>query len=401
MAQDLFAIALKTGLLMCAAGIACLTLARSSAAARHLVWVSALALALLLPLTSAVMPSYAVIEVPWAPVEAATIAQPSAASGWSVWHGLLVVWVTGALLLLLRDMLAHAVLTRFGRRAQTLSSPGWIAALKALEGPAAMRVLESDRVAGPCTWGLLKPILVLPRSAESWSDTERRYALTHELAHIQRRDYMSAAITRLACAMHWYNPLVWYAARQALKLQEQACDDAVLRAGAVPSDYAQLLVGIARTCSGSPRSAMGMAERSPLYHRVRAILDPHKVRTEQSRSRALATILPLACAMALVAGAGLAEPDAEPGTEPTIIALQQRSVAPIANAKPMRGVRMRHIRATPSALRQADPATPAVVASEPMQALAPMRPVPPIPPVPPVPPTQPVPPIPPLPPTPE
>ena len=44
--------------------------------------------------------------------------------------------------------------------------------------------------------------------------------------------------------MHWYNPLVWFAAVQARKLQELACDDVVLNAGETPSDYAQFLVGI-------------------------------------------------------------------------------------------------------------------------------------------------------------
>ncbi len=394
MAHAFLAIALKTGLLMCVAAVASLALARSSAAVRHLVWISALSLALLLPLASAILPSYAVMEDPWAAGAAAATEAVAAQDGWSdlLWPGLVAVWGFGALLFLLRDTLDRAGLMRFGRRAHPLRSPHWAAALQALEKHSALRVLETDRVAGPCTWGFFKPVLVLPRACGHWSEAERRYALTHELAHIERRDYVSAQIARLACAVHWYNPLVWHAARQAHKLQEQACDDAVLRAGAVPSDYAELLVGIARTCSRSPRAAMGMAERSPLYHRVRAILDPGRTRSAQSRAGALATMAPLACAMALIAGAGLAEPEIARAAEP--VAAAADLPPPIAAAVPVKAVhaRRRHARAAPPR----EDAAPSELAK-----LDPVPPTPPVPPLPLVQPVPPVPPIPPLPPQPE
>lgn len=399
MAHALLAIVLKASLLMCMGAVVSLALVRSSAAARHLAWVSALMLALLLPLASALVPSYAVMEDPWA-VSAVTAAatQPAAGSAWPdlLWPSLVAVWVLGALLFLLRDLLDRAGLTRFSRHAQPLSSPQWAAALQRFERSGALRVLETDRVAGPCTWGFFKPTLVLPRATEHWSEAERRYALTHELAHIERRDYISAQIVRLACAVHWYNPLVWYAARQAHKLQEQACDDAVLRNGAVPSDYAQLLVGIARTCCGSPRVAMGMAERSPLYDRVRAILDPRKARAAQSRTGALATILPLACAMALIAGAGLAEPEIARAAERTVRAAEPAAVPaePVAAAVATAGTPAKaahHARAATPATHEDETETPA---------LDPLEQVPPVPPVPPLPRVQPLPPIPPLPPLP-
>jgi len=409
MAYAFLAIALKTTLLMCVAGIVSLALSRSSAATRHLVWVTTLTLVLLLPIMRVVMPSFSLVANPWGvPAEAAIATQSVVAWGsWSelFWPGLLAIWGAGALLFLLRDARGLVALMRFSRRAGQLHSPHWMASLQTIEGSCAIRVLETDRVSAPCTWGFFTPVLVLPRAAEHWTESERRYALTHELAHIARRDYISAQVSRLACVVHWYNPLVWYAARQARQLQEQACDDAVLRAGAVASDYAQLLVGVARTCNTSPRTAMGMAERSPLYYRVRAILDPSKVRAGHSRSGALAAILPLGCAMGLIAGARLAEPDAVHGTQPIATSSRQLSAgddaditANVSNDQPAKIGHVRRARPPAFALSALLPASPQqILATQPIQPTPPIPPVAPIPPIPPTPPISPVSPIPPAP----
>jgi hypothetical protein len=107
----------------------------------------------------------------------------------------------------------------------------------------------------------------------------------------------------LACAVHWYNPLVWLAAGQARKLQEQACDDVVLNAGETPSDYAQFLVGIAgaRRLSLAIPAAVGMVQRSQLHGRVTAILDATRARVPLSRVALLIALAPLACLMVVLA----------------------------------------------------------------------------------------------------
>src|ERR1700739_263963 len=134
------AVALKTSLLMSAAGVACAMLAGRSAAIRHLVWVSALALALLMPLAIALVPPYAVMPDPWhrveqSVVETSSTTQPAAVAAESsaaklaetVWPAILGVWLAGALLVLLRDAAGHAGLSRWSRRAHPLRSPHWTA----------------------------------------------------------------------------------------------------------------------------------------------------------------------------------------------------------------------------------------------------------------------------------
>jgi beta-lactamase regulating signal transducer with metallopeptidase domain len=425
---QVLAIALKTSLLMGAAGAVAALLAGRSAALRHLVWVSALALALLMPVATALAPAYAVVPAPWRqarpaaadprvtaqtpPVRAARDVGQSMAE--TAGPAVLVVWLGGALLILLREAAGHAGLARWGRRARALRSPSWTAALQCLGAgrTSSLRVLESDEVTSPCTWGVLRPVLVLPAAAEAWSDAQRRDALTHELAHIARGDYLSAAIARLACAMHWYNPLVWRAAQEARELQERACDDAVLRAGAVASDYAQLLVELAARgpgVHGPLRPAMGMSGRSPLRDRVTAILDPGKARAEQGRLAAVAALAPLACVTGLLACLTFAEPGKAqtPGPArrppPALIAAATPSQPERVSRGPARRHRapMRTIAPLTLADRDADvgrtlrdlapvPAIPATPAIPALPALPAAPAVPATPAVPPAPPTLPV-----------
>ena len=67
----------------------------------------------------------------------------------------------------------------------------------------------------PVGWGIFRPRLMLPVAAQSWSDEQLRSVLLHELAHIKRRDVPGQLLAQFACAMHWFNPLVWFAAWSA------------------------------------------------------------------------------------------------------------------------------------------------------------------------------------------
>jgi len=117
-------------------------------------------------------------------------------------------------------------------------------------------------------------VVMMPPSAAEWTIEARQAALVHELTHIKRADRRTQAIAQLACAIYWFNPLVWYAAAGLARERERACDDEVLRFGARPSAYATLLLDLARKPGSlwTPATALSMARPSAIEGRLLSIL---------------------------------------------------------------------------------------------------------------------------------
>jgi len=332
-------------------------LRRGSAGLRHLLWSATLAGVLLLPVLGRSLPRLHVLPwlepsapsvradaaaplpdaVPGTPLtlvsgerslvvlpppagvragqaSASSVERARSGRAWSIAALLLGLWGAGVLVFF-GWIVAGAVATRrIARRAEAASSPGWTRPLyeaaDIMELPDAPRLLLSDDVQLPFTSGLLRPTVVLPRSAEEWSEDRRRVVLTHELAHVRRRDLVTHLVGRLACALYWFHPLVWLAARRARAEGERACDDLVLATGARASAYAdhllQIVCAAART--SAPVVAIPMAQRKEFEGRMLAILDAAPRRVGPGRLQALGAVAALALVVAGVAAAAPAQP---------------------------------------------------------------------------------------------
>src|SRR5438105_1735463 len=141
--------------------------------------------------------------------------------------------------------------------------------------------------------------------------------VAHELAHVARMDWAKLLLARIATALFWFNPLVWLLAREAHQLREEAADDSVLAADIADTDYAQLLVGVARhECPGLLLGAHGVApSKSSLARRVARVLDGASVRGPAARPFALGVLAgallmaaPLAALTLTPGGPSLAKP---------------------------------------------------------------------------------------------
>ena len=108
-------------------------------------------------------------------------------------------------------------------------------------------LLDAGPGAMPMTWGVLRPVILLPSEAPEWPAGRLRAVLLHELAHVARRDCLTLVMAELSLAMYWFHPLAWWAASRMRREREQACDDRVLTAGVGASDYAGVLVEVARS----------------------------------------------------------------------------------------------------------------------------------------------------------
>ena len=88
------------------------------------------------------------------------------------------------------------------------------------------RVVETARVATPMAIGWLRPVILLPISAlANLTPTQVEAILAHELAHIQRHDYLVNVAQTLAETLLFYHPGVWWVSRRIRAERDYCCDD--------------------------------------------------------------------------------------------------------------------------------------------------------------------------------
>jgi beta-lactamase regulating signal transducer with metallopeptidase domain len=201
------------------------------------------------------------------------------------------VWIGGAVLALAALALSLVRVRRIRRHGlpcpelQTLTDT--LAAEARVRRP--IELLEHELVPAPLTCGIWRPAIVLPRDAREWSEADLRRALVHEIEHVSRGDWAVQIAARAICAAYWFHPLVWMAWRGLCLEAERACDDAVVRS-ADRADYADQLVLLARRFA-APTAMLGMANRSDLSARVRALLDDRQRRGSASRLMSAAALV--------------------------------------------------------------------------------------------------------------
>ena len=183
----------------------------------------------------------------------------------------------------------------------------------------AVDVLIHETVTSPMTCGVLKPVVLLPASAEQWNETSLRCALRHELEHVARWDFLIHCSSRVVCAAYWFHPLVWATWRRLRLEAERTCDAAVLE-DVDPAEYASLLVSIARREPADRREPiLAMAGRDDLAARVTAVLRGDHARGRADRRLTAAVIA--AGAIVILSVTSITVVRALPQTQPTSAAL--------------------------------------------------------------------------------
>ena len=209
-----------------------------------------------------------------------SVAKPAASdqTGLSATATTMVLYAVPAAILLFITFLALARLVALQAKAEVLVDGHWLSALARAQRRMGFKhgtaLLTSNELASPISWGLMRPVIVLnARAVEAQGEAEA--IIAHELAHVARMDWIKLLLARVATALFWFNPLVWLLAREAHQLREEAADDAVLAADISDTDYAELLVGVARhDCPGLLLGAHGVApSKSSLARRVARVLD--------------------------------------------------------------------------------------------------------------------------------
>lgn len=189
---------------------------------------------------------------------------------WTNWIG--IVWACISLFFITRLIIGIGAIWHISILSKDFSPsieqlpPNWVDKVN---------VRFSDRITVPMMWGFFRPMILVPTDASNWRKEKLRAVLLHESAHIKRWDWLMQTIAQIACAVYWFNPLVWYAAYRMRMEAEQACDDHVLNTGYQSTDYAQHLLDITRDVKIShttSRMVVAMARSSRIEGRLRTVL---------------------------------------------------------------------------------------------------------------------------------
>jgi beta-lactamase regulating signal transducer with metallopeptidase domain len=295
--------AFRVAVLLAMVLLAIPALRRASAATRRLLLAVSLGGALALPLVSAAVPTWrvqtpavveslrtVVVTEPMVPAstpaalgtsESAALPRVEPARRFDPTGLVAYVWAAGAAIVLARLLVGIAKTRRIVRRAT--AAPAWSLAAARAGATTGQRVdvRSTDEIDAPAVAGVLAPVILVPHASTRWTDDRRYAVLLHELGHVRQKDCLVQVIAQLACAAHWFNPLVWLASRRLRIERELAADDAVVAAGAQASSYAEDLLAVASAADAErdvPAGALGMAERSLLATRVTAIISARRLR---------------------------------------------------------------------------------------------------------------------------
>lgn len=268
-------------------------------------------------------------------------------------RGAAFIWALGLVALLARGLRSWISLRRLLRASRVVEEEWPLAVLEECRLEAGIRrfveLVVTEANVSPALTGAVFPRVVLSQDTlMGLGPAELAWLFRHELGHLRRWDLVVHRLWHLACALHWFNPVVWWAASRARIEAELACDESVVIRATVRERvaYGQTLLKVAELLSGAaPLSAgVGLWLREPaLSRRVRALAGFR----QQSRA---ATVALLGLSICLAAS-GLTDAIDQPGAGPdspdkgpTAPASEQRLDAAHAGKpdKPVIGVPVGH-----------------------------------------------------------
>ena len=226
-------------------------------------------------------------------------------------RGLIVLYWTGVVFILLRTFVARGRLHVAARRALPLTGSRWQTRMREAGdavgvSTARVRLLMSRDVSVPLTWGVWRPVILLPESALRWPADRLQAVLRHELVHVRVRDSAMRLVARVACALFWFHPGVWWMARRFEADAEEASDDRVLLSGVRASDYAEWLGASAPDAHAHAQAAMALVRPGNLRARLAAVTDTRRLVAVPARRVALFAVALTAAIVAPLATVRLA-----------------------------------------------------------------------------------------------
>lgn len=224
--------------------------------------------------------------------EATRIAQESASAlplGISIWK---IIWIAGMLICALVFFTAYIRCFREFQMSLPVDNDMSQSWLKEHKLRRTISIRQSDRISSPLTFGVLHPVILMPKKTDWENEDELKYVLEHEFVHIKRFDILSKLALIAAVCLHWFNPFVWIMYVLANRDIELCCDETVVcRFGReTRASYARVLISMEETKSGFVPLCSHFSKNA-IEERITAIMKTKKT-----------TIISLVVALVLVVG---------------------------------------------------------------------------------------------------
>jgi bla regulator protein BlaR1 len=226
--------------------------------------------------------------------------------------------------------------------------------LDAQYGAADLEVLSSPSTREPGVVGIWRPRLLLPEGiAQRLTPAQLRAVIAHEQCHIRCHDNLAAACHMVVEALFWFHPAVWWIEERLVHERERACDEAVLRAGSRPQDYAEGILEVCRQSVGVGLACVAGVSGSNLRARVEAIMR-NEIGCPMTRARQWALAAAVVAAVGGPIAGGALTAQSQVVVPSSALAFETASIARDRESRPRRGVDL--ALAASLAKRQASPA---------------------------------------------
>lgn len=224
--------------------------------------------------------------------EATRIAQESASAlplGISIWK---IIWIAGMLICALVFFTAYIRCFREFQMSLPVDNDMSQSWLKEHKLRRTISIRQSDRISSPLTFGVLHPVILMPKKTDWENEDELKYVLEHEFVHIKRFDILSKLALIAAVCLHWFNPFVWIMYVLANRDIELCCDETVVChfGRETRASYARVLISMEETKSGFVPLCSHFSKNA-IEERITAIMKTKKT-----------TIISLVVALVLVVG---------------------------------------------------------------------------------------------------
>ena len=191
-------------------------------------------------------------------------------------------------------------------------------------------IRQSDRISTPLTYGIFRPVILMPKKTDWENVNQLQYIFAHEYVHIYRLDSLTKLIATLALCIHWFNPFVWVMYLLFNRDIELACDESVIRQFGEKSKsaYSLMLISMEAKKSGLLPFCSNFCKNA-IEDRITAIMNTKRITAVNFISACLIVFV----TVPLFATTAIASTDSSHNDSPAVSNLQTNVREPAVNEK--------------------------------------------------------------------